>query len=321
MGTVSHVLNHPGRVAIPTRARVLAAIAELGFSRNNMASALASGNTRTVGLVVPTLRNSLFVDIAEGAARAAKANSLMLQLASCDSDYEQQAAQLNFLDGARVSGLLLAPMQDSHEIIERLRRDGRPVVVLNYASPSADVCTVLIDNEQVGYLAVRHLIELGRKRIAFVAGRYDLQPVVLRRQGARRAVAEADRTVELNEITVDGLDAPDGAIAGRQIIAEGHQRADGVVAVTDMLGMAIIRQLLGAQLAVPEDVAVIGCDYNSGAWGGAIPLSSVTMHGEELGEHAVRLLLEEIKHGPEGHDHQVVTLEPEVVVRESTAGR
>ena len=65
---------------------MLAAIAELGFSRNSMASALASGNTRTVGLVVPTLRNSLFVDIAEGAQRAAKANGLMLQLASSDSD-------------------------------------------------------------------------------------------------------------------------------------------------------------------------------------------------------------------------------------------
>ena len=119
-----------------TREKVLAAIAELGFSRNSMASALASGYTRTVGLVVPTLRNSLFVDIAEGAARVAKTNGFMLQLASCDSDYEQQAAQLDFLDGARVSGLLLAPMQDSHEIIERLRRHGRPVVVLNYASPT-----------------------------------------------------------------------------------------------------------------------------------------------------------------------------------------
>lgn len=321
IGTVSHVLNHPDRVSGPTREKVLAAIAELGFSRNSMASALASGNTRTVGLVVPTLRNSLFVAIADGAQRAAKAGGRMLQLASSDSDVEQEEAQLDFLDGARVSGLLLAPMQDSHDVIQRLRRHGRPVVVLNYASPSDDVCTVLIDNEKVGYLAVRHLIELGRRRIAFVAGRYDLQPVVLRRDGARRAVAESGGQAELLEITVDGLDAPEGAVAGRRIVAQEQGRVDAVVAVTDMLGMAIIQQLIGAHLAVPEDVAVIGCDYNSGAWGGAIPLSTVAMRGETMGEQAVGLLLEEISHGSAAHAHQVVTLEPELVVRESTVGR
>lgn len=321
VGTVSHVLNHPDRVSAETRDKVTAAINELEFSRNSMASALASGSTRTIGLVVPTLRNSLFVDIAEGAQHAAKANGLMLQLASSDSDQEQQQVQLGFLDGARVSGLLLAPMQDSQRIIERLRRHGRPVVVINYASPDAAVCTVLIDNEEVGYLAARHLIDLGRKRIAFVAARYDLQPVVLRREGARRAAAEAGEEVQFTEITVDGLDAPDGAVAGQRIIDQGQRRVDGVVAVTDMLGMAIIQQLIGAQLAVPQDVAIIGCDYNSGAWGGAIPLSSVTMRGETLGERAVQLLMEEINGESPPHQHQVVTLQPELVIRESTVGR
>lgn len=320
VGTVSHVLNHPNRVSAPTRDKVMSAIAELGFSRNRMASALASGSTRTVGLVVPTLRNSLFVDIADGAQRAAKAHGLRLQLASSDSDQEQQEAQLDFLDGARVTGLLLAPMQESQAVIDRLRRHGRPVVVLNYASSAGAVCTVLIDNEEVGFLAARHLIELGRRRIAFVAGRYDLQPVVLRRDGVRRAVAAAAE-VELQEFTVDGLDAADGAVAGGWIIDRGRHRVDAVVAVTDMLGMALIRRLLGARIAVPEDVAVIGCDYNSGAWGGAIPLSSVTMRGETLGEQAVRLLLEEIEHGSQSHDHQTVILKPELVVRESTIGR
>lgn len=321
VGTVSHVLNHPDRVAAHTREKVLAAIAELGFSRNSMASALASGYSRTVGLVVPTLRNSLFVDIAEGAQRAAMTKGLILQLASCDSDQVQQEAHLEFLDGARVSGLLLAPMQESRVGIDRLRRHGRPVVVLNYVSPTPEVCTVLIDNERAGYLAARHLIDLGRRRIAFVAGLYDIQPVVLRRDGARRAVAEAGGRVELEEITVDGVEAEHGVAAARRIIAQGRPRPDAVLAVTDMLGAALIRELIGAGFAVPADVAVMGCDHNSAAWGGAIPISSVTMRGEELGAHAVRLLLTEMANAPEAHAHEVVTLEPELVVRESTVGR
>lgn len=321
IGTVSHVLNHPDRVSDRTRAKVQAAIDDLGFSRNSMASALASGDTRTVGLVVPTLRNSLFVDVAEGAQRAAKKRGFMLQLANSDSNLDQQEAQLDFLDGARVSGLLLAPMQESHRVIERLRRHGRPVVVLNYLSTTDDTCTVVVDNERAGYLATHHLIGLGRRHIAFVAGRYDLQPVALRRRGAERAAAEAGDDVELSEITVDGLDAPEGALAGRRVLAQGRSRPDGVLAVTDMLGMGLIKHLIDAGLSVPEDVAVIGCDHNSDAWGGSIPLSSVTMRGEAMGERAVQLLVEEIEQGSESHPHEVVVLEPDLVVRESTVGR
>ena len=93
---------------------------------------------------------------------------------------------------------MLAPMQNSRPAIDRLRRHGRPVVVLNYASGSRDVCTVLVDNE-VGHLAARHLIEQGRTSIAFVAGMDELQPLALQRRGVKQAVAETGRVVRLSE--------------------------------------------------------------------------------------------------------------------------
>ena len=321
IGTASNVLNHPDKVAPATVARVAEVIAELGFSRNSMASALASGDTRTLGLVVATLRNSLFVDIAQGAQRVARGRGFALQLASAETDVEQQEAHLDLFDSARVSGLMLAPMQNSRPAIDRLRRHGRPVVVLNYASGSRDVCTVLVDNEQVGYLAARHLIELGRTSIAFVAGMDELQPVPLRRRGVKRAVAETGGAVRLSELTVAGLDAPDGAAAGQRLVALGRDRPDAVLAVTDLLAMAIISQLIAARVSVPDDVAVMGCDHDSAAWGGAIPLTSVSMEGEQMGAEAVRLLIDEIERGIGGHDHREVLLTPHLVVRESTAGR
>ena len=149
-------------------------------------------------------------------------------------------------DSARVSGLMLAPMQNSRLAINRIRRHGRPVVVLNYDSGSRDVCTVLVDNEQAGYLAARHLIELGRRSIAFIAGRYELQPVTLRRQGIRRAVAETGGAVRLSELNVEALDAPDGIVVGQQLMDLGHDRPDAVLAVTDLLAMAIINELVAA---------------------------------------------------------------------------
>jgi LacI family transcriptional regulator len=321
VGTASNVLNHPHKVAPATVAKVASVIAELGFSRNRIASALASGDTRTLALVVATLRNSLFVDIAWGAQRVAREHGFALQLASADSDLDQQEHHLDLFDSARVSGLMLAPMQNSRPAIDRLRRHGRPVVVLNYASGSSDVCTVLVDNEQAGYLAARHLIELGRTSIAFVGGMYELQPVALRRRGVERAIAEAGGTVRLSELSVQGLDAQDGAVIGQRLVSLGPDRPDGVLAVTDLLAAVIISRLIAARLTVPDDVAVMGCDHDSAAWGGAIPLTSVSMEGEEMGAEAVRLLLDEIEHGNDGHDHREVLLTPHLVVRESTAGR
>ena len=321
IGTASNVLNHPHKVAPATVAKVENVIAELGFSRNSMASALASGNTRTLGLVVATLRNSLFVDIAQGAQRVARERGFALQLASAETDVKQQEAHLDLFDSARVSGLMLAPMQNSRPAIDRLRRHGRPVVVLNYTSGSRDVCTVRVDNEQVGYLAARHLIELGRTSIAFVAGMDELQPVALRRRGVMRAVDETAGVVRLSELNVARLDAPDGTAAGQRLVALGRDRPDAVLAVTDLLAMAIVSQLIAARVSVPDDVAVMGCDHDSAAWGGAIPLTSVSMEGEEMGSEAARLLLDEIEHGQEDHDHREVLLTPHLVVRESTAGR
>ena len=111
--TVSNVLNHPQRVKAATRERVEAAVAELGFVRNQNARALVVGATHTIGLVVFDLRNSLFVDIASGAQRAARARRYSLQLGSSESDVEQEAEHLAFFDSARVSGVLLAPMYDA----------------------------------------------------------------------------------------------------------------------------------------------------------------------------------------------------------------
>lgn len=319
IATVSNVLNHPSKVAAPTLERVSAAIAALGFSRNNMARALASGRTHSFGLVVPSFRNSLFVDVAEGAQRAAAEHGYRLQLANAEADLAAQKDHIEFFTSARVTGMLLAPMQNSRFEVDRLRRQGVPVVLLNYHAGEHDLCTVLVDNEHVGYLATRHLLELGRRHIVLVGGRYQLQPTSLRRRGALRAIEEAGVGVRFEEIEVTGLEAPEGAEIGRRLV-EREDRPDAVLAVTDLLGMAIISEFVAARVQVPSEVAVMGCDHNSAAWGGAIPLTSVSMCGEDMGAEGVRLLLEELDHDT-GHVHRTVVLEPHLVIRESTGGR
>jgi LacI family transcriptional regulator len=321
LSTVSNVFNHPQRVAVSTRERVEAAVAELGFIRNQNARALVVGATHTIGLVVFDLRNSLFVDIASGAQRAARARQYGLQLGSSESDIEQEAEHLQFFDSARVSGVLLAPMYEAAESVARLRRHGHPVVIVNHEPSLTDACCVLVDNREAGRLAAEHLIDTGARRVAVVVGRRDYQPVSHRLEGVQRAVMEASVAVEIVEFEIDSLEVEDGVAAGDRIARmPANERPDAVLAVTDLLAMAIVNRLTAQSIRVPEDILVMGCDHNTAAWGGAIPLSSVSLQGELMGEHAVELLIDEIER-PHDHVHRTITIVPSLMIRESTVGR
>ncbi|KQO60365.1 LacI family DNA-binding transcriptional regulator [Curtobacterium sp. Leaf261] len=321
LATVSNVLNHPERVRTVTADRVREAIATLGYTPNRIASALVSGSMRSIGLVVMSLRNSLFSDMVNGAQLRARERGFTLLVASSEDDTSAQGEHLAYLESTRVSGILLAPMTESRDQVDLTRRHGRPVVYVNFEPREVDACSVVVDNEQAAYLATTHLIDRGCRRIGFVSARPELQPVDRRHRGVLRAVAEHPG-VDLVEIDAGDIDPPGGTDAGARIARmPASERPDGVLGVTDLLAMAVVTELRAAGLRVPEDIPVSGCDHNSVAWGGAVPLTSVTMHGSEMGAAAVDLMLAELTDPPETHVHRSIVIGSELVPRESTMGR
>jgi LacI family transcriptional regulator len=321
LATVSNVLNHPERVREATAARVRAAIDDLGYTPNRNARALVSGSTRSIGLVVMSLRNSLFSDMVNGAQLAARERGFTLLVASSADDLQAQGDHLAYLESARVSGILLAPMTESRSQVDLTRRHGHPVVYVNFEPAEVDACSVVVDNEQAAFIATEHLIARGARRIGFVSARPDLQPVARRRAGVLRAIA-AHQGVTLVDVDAGDIDPPGGTDAGAHIARmPADERPDGVLGVTDLLAMAVVTELRAAGIRVPEDIPVSGCDHNSIAWGGAVPLTSVTMHGSELGAAAVDLLLAELTDPPATHVHRTVVIGSELVPRESTLGR
>ncbi len=319
LGTVSNVLNHPDKVRSATTSRVREAIERLGFVRNDAARSLASGSNNSIGFVLADLDNSLFVDMAHGAQHAARAAGYHLLLASATCDLALQDQYLDLFDRARVTGVLLAPMEDSAAGVARMRSHRRQIVLLNYASEPGTCCSVLVDNERVGYLAARHLIETGRVRLAFVAARDDYQPVRDRRRGIRAAVEEAGSGVSCEELDSGSLQAAHGRRAGALLARRARgDLPDGIIAVTDQLAHGIIEELHVAGIGVPAQVAVLGCENDRVAGSGPMPLTAVDPPGRAMGREAVRLLLDEVSSG-QGHRHATVVLEPELVVRASTA--
>lgn len=318
IATVSNVINRPEKVSQATALRVKAAIDALGFVRNDAARSLALGTSSGIGMVLADLGVSLFVDMANGARNRADAENIRVLLANTGCEMRQQEEYLDLFDGARMAGMLLAPMEDSLEGILRMRSHGRQIVLLNYHQDGCECCTVLVDNEQVGYLAAKHLIEIGRTRLAFLAGRDYFQPVHDRRIGVKRAVEEFGG-VHLEEIDTGGLLAPDGVRAAEQILMRRPELIpDGIIAVTDAIGLGLIEGIeRNSSLRIGYDMSVVGCEDHRALPSGSVPMTTVRPPGEEMGEVAIELLLEEIS-GDVRHEHRTVVLQPTLVVRAST---
>lgn len=316
LGTVSNVLNRPHLVSGQTRDRVLRAIEELGFVRNNAARSLVVGRAETVGFVIVDLANSLFLDIARGIESVLDEHGIKLLLANSDVDQQKQDGYLSLFEETQLSGIVLAPLDGPLDTAQAVRERGVPVVQVNWPG-TGDSCGVVSDDAHGGYLAARHLIEHGRRRLAFAGGPFTLSAVSNRYHGAQRAVAEADdvalELIETRRLTVRGGHELGEALSSR----DAADRPDGLITASDALASGAIQAMRIAGVRVPDDIAIVGYDNNHFAADSAVPITTVGQPGHEMGRAAANLLLEEIESSP-GHVHQTLVMKPRLFERASS---
>lgn len=317
LGTVSNVLNNPDIVTAEKRARVLRAIDELGFVRNNAARSLVTGRADTVGFVIVDVGNSFFVDIARGAEEELDKQGIRLLLANSDVELAKQNSYIALFEETKVSGMLLAPLDAPLDAARAARGRGIPIVHVNWTGDE-DSCGVVVDEEEGGYLAARHLLDQGRRRLAFAGGPFTLSAVAQRYEGARRAVRDVPgatlERIETHSITVRG-----GYALGRSLLERAAEdRPDGLFAAADALAAGAIQVMLLGGMAVPEEMAVVGYDNNHFAYDSTVPITSVGQPGQEMGSIAARVLVDEILR-PAEHTHATVTLKPRLIRRASSS--
>jgi LacI family transcriptional regulator len=318
VGTVSNVLNRPDLVGAVTRDRVRAAIAELGFVRNESARHLRAGSSRTVGLVVLDIANPFFTDVARGVEDVVNAAGLALILCNSDDRPDKEAAHLAVLAEQRVQGVLITPTAQLTAELAALRGRGIPVVLVDRRAPDADQCAVATDDVLGGRLAAEHLLEQGHRRIAFVGGHSDLPQVQERRAGVEAAVREVP-DAELTVLSPEELTVAGGRdAAGRVVGIPAARRPTAAICANDLLALGVLQEMVRQRVRVPEDLAIVGYDDIEFAAAAAVPLTSVRKPRQLLGRRAAELLLDEAR---AGHRHEQPVFEPELVVRESSRVR
>lgn len=319
VGTVSNVLNRPDVVAPATRERVLAAMSELGFVRNESARQLRSGVARAIGLVALDVANPFFTDVARGVEEAASEAGHAVILCNSDESVVKEARHLELLSEQRVHGVLITPADRSLEPVRKLRERGLSVVLLDHPAQSIDTCSVAVDELTGGDLAMNHLLSAGHERVAMINGPARIYQAAQRHAGAVAACVRAGREPEtLTTIEVPALNVASGARGAEQLLAM-SPRPSAVFCANDLLALGVLQVMVREGVRVPEDMAIVGYDDIDFAAAAAVPLTSVRQPRMQIGRTAAELVLEEAR-VPEQHRHRNVLFTPELVARESTAG-
>ncbi|MCU1413471.1 MAG: LacI family transcriptional regulator [Microbacteriaceae bacterium] len=318
IGTVSNVMNRPDKVSASTVERVQRAIDELGFVRNDAARQLRAGRSMAIGLVILDVGNPFFTDLARGAEDKAAESGLSIILGNSDERAARETTYLELFEQQRVHGVLISPFGDITDRLHRLRDRGIPAVLVDRTSADVSFSSVSVDDVAGGSLAVEHLIDTGRHRIAFVGGPHAIRQVADRLEGARATVARHPG-VTLEVIETAALSVIEGRAAGVAIRERSAaERPDAVFAANDLIAMGVLQALnMQGVLHVPHDIALIGYDDIDFASAAVVPMSSIRQPSAMIGGTAVEILLEEAA-DPTLAPRQIV-FQPELVIRESTS--
>jgi len=314
--TVSRVLNGKQDVSDATRARVQAVIDELGFRPNGLARSLLRRQSRTIGHVVTDCTNPNTAQQIRVIQDVATREGYSVVLFDTNERADRQTASLHLLEEQVVDGVILTPARSQDDGLTHFIARGNRLVLINRDVDGLDVDRVTIDNRAGAYAAISHLLDLGHRRIAFVAGRRDISTAWDRLAGYEAALH--DRGVPPDQhLVYHGEIEPEAAAEATRLLLERQGRPTAIFTYNDLMAVGALVAIQAAGLRVPEDVSLVGHDDILYAPYLQVPLTTVAQPTRELGEAAARLLIERLR-GDDGPPRRIV-LQPRLVVRASTA--
>jgi LacI family transcriptional regulator len=314
MSSVSRVLSGHRDVSDAMRNRVMAAVEELGYEPNMLAQMLRKGATQTIGFVVGDISNPLLAQIALGAEVALHAAGYAMLLTNSVNQASLDATHIRLLQQRRVDGLLLSVSDETNEqTIDTLRRTPTPIVLIDRDLPTQTAESAVLSDHTAGITqAVEHLIGLGHKRIALIAGSPHVRPT-RERINAVEEVVEAHSDVHA-QVRPGAFTEGHGAAATRELLA-GRRPPTAIIAGGNQILVGVLSELAARKVRIPQDMSLITCDDVPLAKFFTPKLATISRDPYEMGAEAARLLLARFG----GAEAEVITLPTSFVGARSCA--
>jgi LacI family transcriptional regulator len=296
--TVARVLNGDPqqRVSPAVRERILTLAAERGYQPNRLARSLRTKRSSVIGTLIPDITNPFFALLFRGIEDALAERDFSVILANTDDEPAREERSVAMLLGRQVDGLILATARRRDQTVERLMQDGVPLVLVNrHTDPIAPNAVVPADYEGA-VAAVMHLVGLGHRRIAHIAGSEEVSTGAARRRGYRAALEQHSIPFD-PDLLVEGSYRESGGYEAMRRLLSLEEPPTGVFAVNDLAAAGAIRALREVGLEVPRDVSIVG--FNDLAAVTATMPSLTTLHlpVHVMGTAAAERLLARIQDG------------------------
>jgi len=309
--TVSRAINEPGLVKAKTRARVLEAVERLRYRPNRMASDLAGGRSRAVGVIVSNLANPFFLDIFHSVEYEAKRHGYEVLVENTGYDPRRLAAVIDSMLGRSPAGIVVVVSEMEDPMMEELLEGAIPTVIYDVGAPGPNIANIRVDEEQGIRTVTRYLRSLGHERFGFVG--HHTQYGSLRRR--REALAE-----ELGDSLTVGADVEDSLAGGRaaaRAMLKSTPRPTAILCGNDHIAIGAMRELRVRGVDVPGDVSVVGFDNILWAEYVNPTLTTVNIPRPSIGRMAMERILTP-DGAPSASSAEEIIVQPDLVIRESS---
>lgn len=319
IATVSAVVNGKSNVSEKRVMQVKKAMEALDYHPDLVARSLKIGQTKVIGMIVPDVTNQFYTEAMRGVEDEAKAHGYMLILGNSNEDANHEQHLLSMLFSQRVDGVLLAS-SDATAAYDRLTRRRFPIVFIDRVPAGCTERAVIVDNVDAAYEATKHLISLGHKKIAIIAGKLPLTTGHDRVEGYRKAMQEAHLPIREQYFQRGDFSLESGHQCGLSLM----KLADPPTAIfscNNKMTLGLMRSLEELSISCPQEVSVISFDDFEWAANFSPRLTTVAQPTYEIGRQAMQMLLRIIRAAKEETaSHEQIRIFPaELHLRDSTA--
>lgn len=315
--TVSHVLNETGRAGAAAKIRVTAAVAELGYRLNVNASSLRSKRSRIVGLVVPSITNTFFAQMASEFEALAIESGYDIAIVTSDEEQTREHERIQALMFRQIEGLIVYPSSDFGIGLGLQHADLPPTVVMDRGLGLQDFDTVGLNNVLAGETVALHLLEQGHRRFTVVVPNLDLAASSDRVLGVENALQSYDGVTQLRVVV--GGHSIEGSRGALEQDLHRDDKSTAIIAATNVATLGAIKAIQALQLSMPQDVSLVG--FDDFEWMSALRpyVTAMGQPTQQLASSAWKLLLDRMSHSVSFDSHaQHLRFDGTLTIRESS---
>lgn len=314
--TVSHVINNTRFVSDATKRRVLGAIENAGYAPNIHARNLASGQTRTLGLIISDITNPFFPDLVKSIQEKALELGYDVVVLNTNYESERDAPYVQRLLELRVRGVMILTTEMDLSVISRLSSQKITVVFLDIGKVGPHTSNIRVNYEKGVHQAVEHLFDLGHRQIAFVSGPVHFKSAQIRRRAFLGSMKKYRASLHTEPVIYEGdFKLESGERAVKEFLAL-KSRPTAIIAANDLMAVGAMRELGRVGLRVPKDISVIGCDDIWLARLSDPPLTTIMIPRAEIGIAAVEAVL--LSNSGKTNAGREIRINTQLRIREST---